>query len=119
MMIRLYCDEDSVRHALVLSLRKRGVDIITAIESKMIGKTDEQQLAYAAAQGRAIYSFNMGHFCRLHADFLASGREHSGIVVSRQQRYNVGEQMRRLLKLVAGRTAEEMHNQLEFLSDWA
>ena len=53
MTIRLYCDEDSLRHALVISLRKRGVDIITAVESGMTGETDEQQLAYAAAQGRA------------------------------------------------------------------
>jgi hypothetical protein len=28
------------------------------------------------------------------------------------------EQMRRLFKFVAGRTAEEMRNHLEFLSDW-
>jgi hypothetical protein len=31
----------------------------------------------------------------------------------------MGEQMRRLLKLIAARRADEMHNRLEFLSDWA
>lgn len=119
MTIRLYCDEDSERHAFVLSLRRRGVDMITALESGMTGKTDEEQLEFAAAQGQTIYSFNMGDFCRLHARWVGEQRSHAGIVVARQQRYSIGEQIRRILKLVAARTAEEMHNRLEFLSDWA
>jgi len=40
------------------------------------------------------------------------------MVLSRQQQYSIGEQMRRLLKLIAATTAEEMYNRLEFLSDW-
>ena len=35
-----------------------------------------------------------------------------------QQRYSIGEQMYRLLNLVAKRTAEEMQNHVEFLSAW-
>ena len=118
MTIRLYFDEDSLRHGLVVSLRKRGVDITTTLESGMTGATDEQQLLYAAAQERTIYSFNMGDFCRLHARWLAEKRSHSGIVVARQQVYSVGEQMRRLLKLFAARSPQEMRDRLEFLSDW-
>ncbi|MHB1035968.1 MAG: DUF5615 family PIN-like protein [Pirellulales bacterium] len=83
MTIGLYCDEDSVRHALVLALRKRGVDIRTSLESGMNGTADEQQLAYAAAQGMAIFTFNMGDFCRLHSRWLAEQRSHAGIVVAR------------------------------------
>jgi len=118
MTIRLYCDEDSLRWALVVSLRKRGVDISTTLESGMNGATDEQQLEYAAAERRTLYSFNMGDFCRLHAQWIAEQRSHAGIVVARQQHYSVGEQLRRLLKLIAARTADEMRNRLEFLSDW-
>ena len=44
----------------------------------MIEREDHEHLAYAASQGRVLCSFNMGHFCRLHADFLASGNNHSG-----------------------------------------
>ena len=118
-MIRLYFDEDAMDKDLMRALRARGIDIEAANEVGMIDRRDHEHLAYAASQGRVLYSFNMGHFCRLHADFLASGNNHSGIVISRQQLYSVGEQMRRLLKLAARRTAEDMHNQLEFLSDWA
>jgi len=30
----------------------------------------------------------------------------------------VGEQVRRLLKLIASKTAEQMRSQVEFLSNW-
>jgi hypothetical protein len=36
MTVRLYCDEDSIQHSLVLALRKRGVDILTALEAEML-----------------------------------------------------------------------------------
>src|SRR5438105_712341 len=37
------------------------------------------------------------------------------LVLAKQQHYSVGEQMRRLLKLVATKPAEEITNQIEFL----
>lgn len=118
MKIRLYIDEDAMDTDLLRALRARAVDVQTAEEAGMIEREDHEQLTYATAQGRVLYSFNRGHFCRLHADCLASQKSHAGIVVSRQQVYSVGEQMRRLLKLIAAKTAEEMQNQLEFLSSW-
>ena len=56
-------------------------------------------------------------FCRLHGEYLTAGRFH-GIVLARQQRFSIGEQMRRLLKLIAARTAADMEMQLAFLSTW-
>jgi hypothetical protein len=49
---------------------------------------------------------------------MAANRDHTGIIVARQQRYSVGEQLGRLLKLIGTRSADEMQNRLEFLSDW-
>jgi hypothetical protein len=111
----LYCDEDSVQHALVVALRKRGVDIQSALHAGMLGESDDRQLAYAAAQGRAIYSFNVGDFCRLHSQWRAEQRSHPGIIVARQQQYSIGEQVRRLVRLVGALSAAEMRNRLEFL----
>jgi hypothetical protein len=84
----------------------------------MIEREDHEHLTYATRESRVVYSFNVGHFCRLHAGALAGGRNHAGIVVCGQQRYGAGEQMRRLLNLIVAKTAEEMHDRLEFLSDW-
>ena len=84
----------------------------------MIRRSDQEQLEYAAAEERAIYSFNVGHFCRLHAEFLDQGRSHAGIVLAQQQRFSVGEQLRRLLKITATLSSEDIRDRLEFLGSW-
>jgi len=116
--IRLYIDEDSMDQALVQALRARGVNVTTALEEGMIAKNDHLHLDYAARYGRALYSFNRGDFFHLHTQYLTQSKSHAGIILSRQQNYSVGEQMRRLLKLIATKSAEEMQNQVEFLSAW-
>jgi len=116
--VRLYFDEDSMRHALVEALRKRGVDILTALEAGTIEEPDADQLEYATTCGRAIYSFNVADFCQIHAQWLTERKSHAGIILARQQQYSVGEQMRRLLRLVGALSTEDMQNRVEFLSDW-
>ncbi len=118
MTVRLYVDEDALDNDLVSALRMRGVDVITAREAGMIEQKDEVHLEYATRQGRVLLSFNVGDFYRLHTGFLREGKSHTGIILARQQRYSVGEQMRRLLKLIATKSAEEMSNQVEYLSAW-
>jgi Tfp pilus assembly protein PilZ len=59
----------------------------------------------------------MGDFCRLHRDFIATGLSHGGIIVVPQQRYSVGEQLRGLLSLIECLSAEDMIDQLIFLSN--
>jgi hypothetical protein len=116
--ISLYLDEDSQRLALIHALQARGVDVVGAWSVGMRQRSDEEHLLLATAQGRTLYGFNVGDFYRLHTEFLAQGRSHAGIVLAKQQHYSVGEQMRRLLKLTASRSAEEMKDRVEFLSAW-
>ena len=118
MRLRLYLDEDSMNSKLVRALRGRGVDVITAREAGMIGRNDKDHLEFAAREDRALYTFNIAHFCELHSQHLSLGKSHMGIILAQQQRYSVGDQMRRLLRLIAERPAEEMRNQVEFLADW-
>ena len=105
--------------ALVQALWARGVDITTALEEGMIAKNAHLHLDYAARYGRALYTFYRGDFFRLHTQYLTQSKSHACIILSRQQNYSVGEQMRRLLKLIATKYAEEMQNQVEFLSAWS
>lgn len=118
MKIRLYFDEDSMQRSLVRALRARGVDVITALEARMIERGDAEHLDYATQQGRVLCSFNVGDFYRLHTDYVAHDKPHAGIILMRQQHYLVGEQMRRLLKLIASKSAEDMKNWIEFLAAW-
>ena len=118
MTVRLYLDEDSMDQDLVQALRARGVDVVSVLDAGTTGRTDEEHLNWATAQGRVLYSFNVGDFYYLHTSFLSQGKSHAGIVLARQQQYSVGEQMRRLLRLTAALSAEEMRDQVEFLSAW-
>lgn len=103
---------------LVNALRARGVAVTTAHDDGMIERSDEEHLEHATRQGRVLYSFNQGDFYRLHTLYLAQGKSHAGIILARQQQHSVGEQMRRLLKLIAVKSAKDMQNQVEFLSAW-
>ena len=116
--VRLYFDADSMQRGVLAGLRARGVDATTALEGGMADRSDEEQLEFARSQGGVLFTFNASDFCRIHAELLAEGKSHAGIVVAPQQRYSIGERVRRLLKLLAAKTAEDMQNQLEFLSQW-
>jgi Domain of unknown function (DUF5615) len=118
MKIRLYLDEDAMDSDLVHALRIHGVDVTTALAEGMIQHHDNGHLAIAASQGRALYSFNASDYLALHSEYLMQGRHHSGIILAQQQRYSVGEQMRRLLRIINFRSAEVMQDQVEFLSAW-
>ena len=116
--IRLYVDEDSSDTALVLSLQNRGVDVLTVRDVNRQGYTDEEQLIWASSQSRVLYSSNVRDFYRLHTSFLTQEQTHSGMILVQQQRYSIGELMRGILRLMATKSAEDMENQVEFLSDW-
>ena len=103
--IPLYLDEDAQRTTILRALRARG-----------IGVSDATQLAFAVDQYRTIFTFNRGDFVQLHTEYIRQHRTHAGIIVSDQ--LETGLIIRRLLKLLHARSATDMHNWLEFLSNW-
>lgn len=116
--ILLYIDEDSMKQALVVALQNAGVDVMTASEVNRTGYVDEEQLAWATEQGRVLYSANIRDFYRIHSALMGQGETHAGIVLVQQQRYSVGELVRAILKLIATKSAEDMVNQVVFLSSY-
>ena len=118
MTVRLYIDEDAMDTDFVRALRTRGVDLLTANEAGMVAEPDEHHLRYAAAHGRALLSYNIADYHRIHAVFQANGEPHAGIILVEQTRFSLGEQLRRVLKLVSTRSAAEMQNRMEFLAAW-
>jgi hypothetical protein len=107
--VRLYVDEDASEQAVVRGLRERGTDVVTTADVGRLGSTDSEQLA------RAVYTFNVGDFTRLHAQYLERGLRHAGIVVVPDQRCSVGEKIRRVARLVRSSSAEDMVNRMVYL----
>ena len=117
-LIHIYIDEDAVQRALVNALRSHGVTVLTALEAALTGEPDETQLAFATERGCVLYSHYASDFYRLHTEWVSAGREHAGIILAPQQRFSVGEQLRRILRIRATASAESMRNRVEFLTNW-
>ena len=91
-------------------LRMRGIDVTTSPEKGLIGASDEQQLAFALSQQRVIFTFD--------DDFLSlasTGREHCGIIYTRQQRYSMGKIISDLVLIWECLDSEYMYKKIEFL----
>ena len=115
--IRLYLDEDTMDRDLLTALRLRNVDVLSTGEVQMLSRSDEEQLKWALKNQRVVYSFNIRDFYRIHTNWVEERQNHSGIILGFQS-YSIGEQMRRILRIIATKSAEEMKNQVEFLSAW-
>ncbi len=118
MALRLYCDQDSLNHAVVQSLRLTGIDVLTAPEAGLESAPDEVQLQFAAAEQRLLYTANTRDFAPLHARWLAEGRSHRGIVVRHRQQLSIGAQVRGLRAICSSLSPDAAINRLEYLEAW-
>ncbi|MBI5676510.1 MAG: DUF5615 family PIN-like protein [Nitrospirae bacterium] len=106
-MIKLYLDED-VHKKVALALRLKGYDVISAHEIMKQSITDYQQLDYAVSEERTIFTFNIGDFQKLHRRYADSGKNHYGILLSKQ--IPLGETLNRLTKFLFTHTRGELKN---------
>jgi hypothetical protein len=105
LFVRFYLDED-VDVRLAPMVRAHGVDALCVRDAGKIGRTDEEQLIYAIAEGRAIVTHNRGDFAALAERYRAEERHHHGIVIAAQLPRRA--LARRLVDLVSRLTADEM-----------
>lgn len=89
-------------------LRLRGIDTLAVVDDPgLSGAPDPDILEHATDQGRVLVTENIRDFARLHSQWLAQNRSHSGIlfVSSKTYPYNRGR-FSRLLKAI-----EQIHRQ--------
>ncbi len=108
-MIRFHLDE-SVARATANGLRHRGLDVTTPQDTNLIGASDEEQLAFAIAEGRVIVTHDDDFLRLARRDF-----EHLGIAYRHQRHRSVGQIGLSLVNLARNRTPEEMRNQIVFV----
>ena len=82
----------------------------------MLSSDDEEQLALAASEQRAIVSFNFRDFVELHERYIAGAKQHWGIILSTEER--TGTLMHRLLRLLNSVTADELKNTVRWLNEF-
>ena len=108
----IYLDED-VAVLVGELLASQGFRALTARDAGQLGKPDSDQLTYAVEEGLTILTHNRVDFEELHHQYLAEGRNHSGIVIAvRRSPYEIATRLMRLLNAV---TSDEMQNQLSYI----
>ena len=108
-VIRFYADQH-IPQPIVDGLRRRGIDILTAQDANRCGFTDPEQLAFATANRRVMFSFD--------SDFLAihqAGTIHAGIAWCSATKYRIGALIQLLVLLHAVVTPDEMQNVVNYL----
>jgi predicted nuclease of predicted toxin-antitoxin system len=118
LFIQIYTDEH-VSPLIAQTLRRRGFVAQSAIEIGMIGRSDEEHLAYAADHAMAILTFDQVDFVQLAQQWAAAQREHAGIIISPQLgSRQMSQLLQSLSRLLDTLTADELHNQVVFLQQF-
>jgi predicted nuclease of predicted toxin-antitoxin system len=118
LFLRLYLDRH-IKKQLAVDLRQRGYDVLTTEDAGMDTAADEDQLAFAAKQDRAILTFNISDFAPLHEKWLADAKPHTGIVVSQQLgSRHYGVLLSRMLRLLDHMSVEEMRGNFVHLEQF-
>lgn len=79
-----YLLDEHLSHKVAEGLRRRKVDAagLTEVSYRHLrGEPDQVVLEAAAADGRAIVTFDVGGFVDLHRSWILSGQHHAGIVL--------------------------------------
>ena len=63
-------------------LRTNGYDIISVVaDPALVGLPDDQVLAYATTEGRALVTANIKDFVPLDSRYRAAGQSHAGLIL--------------------------------------
>ena len=73
LFVRLYFDRH-IMIRLAVELRGCGYDVLTTEEAGKDTVSDEEQLAFATGENRAILTFNIRDFAPLHEAWQAAAR---------------------------------------------
>lgn len=81
MTLRYFLDED-LSFRVAEGLRRSGVDALSVHEIERANRSipDEEQLAFAASEGRVLVTYNRADFQALDGHWHAVGRNHAGII---------------------------------------
>jgi predicted nuclease of predicted toxin-antitoxin system len=110
MSLKLYMDHN-VRQEIVDGLRRRGVDVVTALEDGADRLPDPQVLDRATAQGRVLFSRD-DDLIREAIRRQHSGEDFAGVIYAHQLRVSIGQCVNELELLAKLEEPEDCRNRL-------
>jgi len=112
LFIRLYLDED-VDVLLADLVRARGFEVVTTVDAGQRGKSDAEQLAYAAAEQMTLLTHNRADFEALFQEEFEAQHPHPGIIIA--GRRPVYDLAKRVLIILNAVTSDEMQNAIRYV----
>ncbi|MGQ0633984.1 MAG: DUF5615 family PIN-like protein [Planctomycetaceae bacterium] len=94
MTLALYADHQ-VNSAIVDGLRRRGIDVLTALEDGFDRRADADILARATELGRAVFTQDVD-FILLVDEWLTVERQFCGVIFAHQLKITIGQAIRDL-----------------------
>ncbi|MHC4399697.1 MAG: DUF5615 family PIN-like protein [Planctomycetota bacterium] len=113
MPVSFYMDVH-VPEAITHQLRRRGVDVVTAIEDGARELSDHELLARATELGRVIFTQDV-RFRALAEDWQRQSRPFSGLVFGRQLGVTIGQFVKDLELIARASESEEWISTVEYL----
>ncbi len=108
----LYLDED-VDVLIAELVQAKSFVAVTTREAKRLGNEDEDQLAYATANGLVMFTHNRKDYEKLGTDYIESNRFSAGIIIAPHR--SPYELARRLVNLLNNVAADEFHNNIRYI----
>lgn len=118
MPLWILLDENAGSIALAAALRASGFTVATMADLGRLGRSDEDQLTFAASGRWILFTFDVGDFSHLHWVWLGAGKQHNGIVVETDALLPVGALLRGFDALAKVETAETLTSRLVYLRDY-
>ena len=112
MALHLYADE-CVDARIVAGLRRRGVDIVTAADERLLGADDETHLQRASELDRVVVSSDQD-FLRLAHQRAEDGADHPGLLFI-LPRTAIGVAVRGIALVSQAKTAQDVRSWVEWI----
>lgn len=113
MSVPLYMDVH-VPQAITEQLRRRGVDVLTAIEDGAATLTDEALLERVGVLGRVLFTQDI-RFKAMAEDWQNQGKLFAGLIFGHQMGGTIGQFVKDLELIALGSDVEEWANTVEYL----
>ena len=106
--MKIYADEN-IERSIIEGLRRRGIEVVSALEIGYRGKPDEFHLSQAAELNAVILTHDNDFL------MLADRFEHNGIIFAHSKNIPVGQCVRGVELIASILSDKDMKNHIEFL----
>lgn len=113
MSIQLYMDVH-VPQAITDQLRRRGIDVLTAIEDDSDKLLDNKLLEHSSSLGRVLFTQDI-RFKALAEDWQRQGKPFAGLIFGHQLGGTIGQYVKDLELIAQASEPEEWMNMVEHL----